>query len=123
MSLTPQGLLEGITQLAYEVGESKADGGESRISGTSLADMQNNAEGIAFAWHTIFADALRSSDGKLAQALENDIRRLEAIVAVADLQSVNIPALRRASEGLAVRLQAAAGPLGLQRPALEAAAR
>src|ERR1700761_8345763 len=39
MPLTPQGLLDGAVRLAYEVGESKADGGESRISGTSLDDM------------------------------------------------------------------------------------
>src|SRR6266581_4513541 len=32
MPLTPQGLLDGTVRLAYEVGESKADGGESRIS-------------------------------------------------------------------------------------------
>jgi len=38
-----------------EVGESKADGGESRISGTSLDDMRNNVAGIDFAYRTIFA--------------------------------------------------------------------
>src|SRR6202045_2898815 len=36
IQLTPQGLLDGTVRLAYEVGESKSDGGESRISGTSL---------------------------------------------------------------------------------------
>jgi len=41
--LTAQGLLNGAAKLAYEVGESKADGGESRFSGTSLDDMRNNA--------------------------------------------------------------------------------
>jgi len=34
--LTSQGLMDGAVRLAYEVGESKSDGGESRISGTSL---------------------------------------------------------------------------------------
>src|SRR5258708_8809653 len=29
--LTPQGLLDGTVRLAYDVGESKADGGQSRI--------------------------------------------------------------------------------------------
>ncbi len=123
MSLTPQGLLDGITQLVYEVGESKADGGESRISGTSLADMQNNVEGIELAYRVIFAESLRAADGKLAQAMEDSIRRLKTIVAVEGLQSVNIPALRRTSEGLAVGLQAAAIPLGLRRPVLEATVR
>ena len=40
--LNSQGLLNGAARLAYEVGESKADGGESRYSGTSLDDMRNN---------------------------------------------------------------------------------
>ena len=31
MKLTAQGLLDGTVRLAYEVGESKADGGESRV--------------------------------------------------------------------------------------------
>jgi iron uptake system component EfeO len=38
--LTGQGMLEGTAKLAYEIGESKADGGESRFSGTSLDDMR-----------------------------------------------------------------------------------
>ena len=44
--LSAQGLLEGAAKLAYEVGESKADGGESRFSGTSLEDMRNNVDGL-----------------------------------------------------------------------------
>ncbi len=58
MPLTPQGLLDGTVRLAYEVGESKSDGGESRISGTSLDDMRNNVAGIDFAYNTIFAPSL-----------------------------------------------------------------
>ena len=58
MPLSPQGLLDGTVRLAYEIGESKADGGESRISGTSLDDMRNNVAGVEFAWRAIFADAL-----------------------------------------------------------------
>ena len=57
--LTPQGLLDGIARLAYEFGESKVDGGKSRVSGTSLNDMRNNVDGIALAWRTIFAPTAR----------------------------------------------------------------
>src|ERR1700748_2844049 len=57
IALTPQGLLDGTARLAYEVGESKADGGESRISGTSLDDMRNNVAGIDFAYRQLFSDA------------------------------------------------------------------
>jgi iron uptake system component EfeO len=123
MPLTQQGLLDGTVRLAYEVGESKADGGESRISGTSLDDMRNNVAGIDFAYHTIFAAALKAADDKLAGAVDEKIEQLKTIVAAPDLQHVDIPALRRASEELVVALQSASTKLGLQRPTLEAASR
>src|SRR6202051_4148775 len=96
LPLAPQGLLDGTVRLAYEVGESKADGGESRISGTSLDDMRNNVAGIDFAYHTIFESALKASDGKLAGVVEERIEQLKKIVAAPDLRRVDIPALRRA---------------------------
>jgi iron uptake system component EfeO len=120
MTLTPQGLLDGTVRLAYEVGESKADGGESRISGTSLDDMRNNVAGIGFAYRTIFAPALGAADARQAEAVDARIRQLEVIVAAADLPHVDIPALRRASEELVVTLQSASAKLGLQRATLEA---
>jgi iron uptake system component EfeO len=123
MPLTQQGLLDGTVRLAYEVGESKADGGESRISGTSLDDMRNNVNGIEFAYHTIFAAALRTADAKLADAVDARIGQLKRIVAAPDLQHVDIPALRRSSEELVVTLQDASSKLGLRRPTLEPASR
>src|ERR1700761_8794334 len=60
IALTPQGLFDGLTRLAYEVGESKLDGGESYLSGTSIDDMRHNVEGIALAYNTIFASAIES---------------------------------------------------------------
>src|ERR1700759_5360497 len=89
MKLTPQGLLDGTARLAYEIGESKADGGESRISGTSLDDMHNNVAGIDFAYHTIFSNALNTVDGKLDQTVSPHIEELEAIVAAPDLPRVD----------------------------------
>src|SRR5437868_4942994 len=100
IKLTPQGLLDGTVRLAYEVGESKADGGESRISGTSLDDMRNNIAGIDFAYHTIFSAALNTVDGKLDEMVTNRIEQLEAIVATPDLPHVNIADLRQTSEEL-----------------------
>jgi iron uptake system component EfeO len=123
MPLTAQGLLDGTVRLAYEVGESKADGGESRISGTSLDDMRNNVAGIDFAYRTIFADALRAADAKLADMVTVRIEQLKTVVAVSDLPHVDIRMLRRASEELVVALQAASAKLGLQRPTLEAQSR
>jgi iron uptake system EfeUOB component EfeO/EfeM len=123
MKLTPQGLLDGTARLAYEVGESKADGGESRISGTSLDDMRNNVAGIDFAYRTIFADTLKSVDAKLADTVAERIAELKTIVEARDLPHVDVNALRRASEELVIAIQTASAKLGLSRPTLEAQSR
>jgi iron uptake system component EfeO len=123
MPLAPQGLLDGTVRLAYEIGESKADGGESRISGTSLEDMRNNVAGVDFAYRTIFADALKTADAGLADTVAKRIEQLKTVVAARDLPHVDVRALRRTSEELVVSLQAAAVKLGLRRPTLEAQSR
>jgi len=60
--LTSQGLLNGTAKLAYEVGESKADGGESRFSGTSLDDMRNNIDGIESVFRIVLAPEIEARD-------------------------------------------------------------
>jgi iron uptake system component EfeO len=117
--LTPQRLLNGTARLAYEIGESKADGGESRFSGTSLNDMRNNADGIALAYDVIFASALTASDPTLAQAAKAKIVELQALVAVDDLRKLDPDKLRTASEELIVALQSSAPKIGLRAPTLE----
>jgi Di-haem cytochrome c peroxidase/Imelysin len=66
IGLTAQGLLNGVARLAYEVGESKVDGGESRVSGTSLDDMRNNVDGIDLAYRILFAPTIEADDAQLA---------------------------------------------------------
>jgi iron uptake system EfeUOB component EfeO/EfeM len=123
MALPPQGLLDGTVRLAYEIGESKADGGESRISGTSLEDMRNNLAGVEFAYRTVFEGALKAADAGLAESVTRRIDQLKTIVAARDLPHVDVRALRRSSEELVVALQAASVKLGLRRPTLEAQSR
>jgi iron uptake system component EfeO len=117
--LTPQGLLNGTARLAYEIGESKADGGESRLSGTSLNDMRNNADGIALAYDVIFAPTLTASDQNLAQAAKAKIAELQGLVAVDDLRKLDPDKLRATSEELIVALQSSAPKIGLRAPTLE----
>jgi iron uptake system EfeUOB component EfeO/EfeM len=119
MQLTPQGLLNGVTRLAYEIGDSKVDGGESRLSGTSLDDMRNNADGIDLAYRTLFASPLEASDPKLAGQIRGDINQLKALLKVQDLRGIDPDKLQKASEALVVALQAAGPKLGLATPTLE----
>jgi iron uptake system component EfeO len=122
IALTPQGLFDGVVRLAYEVGESKADGGESRVSGTSLDDMRNNVDGIDAAWRLLFAAAVEARDRNLGADIGRRIDALKATVAERDLRRIDPDGLRAATEELVLKLQSAAPLLELQRPALEASA-
>jgi iron uptake system component EfeO len=121
--LTPQGLLDGIARLAYEVGESKVDGGESRVSGTSLNDMRNNVDGIELAWRTIFAPTAESRDPQVDVEMQRNIEELKAMVDVGELRRVDPDRLRISTEELVLKLQSAAPVLDLKKPTLEADAR
>jgi iron uptake system component EfeO len=118
--LTPQGLLDGVVRLAYEVGESKVDGGESRVSGTSLDDMRNNVDGIELAWRTIFSPAVEARDRQLDADLRRSIDALKAMIAGRDLRRIDPDELRTATEELVLKLQNAAPLLDLKKPKLEA---
>jgi iron uptake system component EfeO len=121
--LAPQGLLDGIVRLAFELGESKVDGGESRVSGTSLDDMRNNVGGIELAWRTIFAPTAASRDRQVDAGIRRSVEELKAMVAVGELRNVDPDRLRTATEELVLKLQNAAPLLDLKKPTLEADAR
>jgi iron uptake system component EfeO len=122
LALTPQGLLNGVARLAYEVGESKVDGGESRVSGTSLDDMRNNVDGIDLAYRILFAPTIEAGDRQLAGAARHHIDELKSMLATPDLRAIDPERLRAASEELVLTLQNAAPKLELERPTLEASA-
>jgi iron uptake system EfeUOB component EfeO/EfeM len=119
MELSPQGLLNGIVRLVYEIGESKVDGGESRISGTSLADMRANVDGVDVAWRTIFASVLAAHDAARDADIQRRIGVLRTIVAAPELRRIDPDHLRTASEELVIALQKAAPGLALKTPSLE----
>jgi iron uptake system component EfeO len=123
MPLTPQGLLDGVARLSFEIGDSKVDGGESRLSGTSLDDMRNNADGIALAYGTLFAAPLEAADAQLAAQIRGGIDKLKAMLEVQDLRRIDPEELQRTSEALVVAWQAAGPKLGLATPTLEATAK
>ena len=115
---TPQGLLNGATKLAFEVGENKSKGGESPYAGTSLIDMHENVEGIEAVYKLAFHEALKARDAKLAARIVDKIEDIEKLVEVKDLKAVDQPALKKAGEELAVLLQTSAGKLKLKKPAV-----
>lgn len=112
----PQGLLNGATKLAYEVGENKSKGGESPYAGTSIVDMQENVEGIEAVYKLVFEEPLKAQDAKLADAIDDKIEDVEGLVKGNDLKKVDQAALKRNGEELAVLLQNAAEKLKLKKP-------
>jgi len=119
IKLTPQALLNGIARLAYEVGESKVDGGESRVSGTSVDDMRHNMDGIELAYRTIFAPAIEANDPALAAAVQHKIDELKAMLDPPALKRLDPDKLREVSEEIVLGLQNAAPRIALQKPSLE----
>jgi len=116
--LTGQGMLEGTAKLAYEIGESKAEGGESRFSGTSLEDMRNNADGIEAAYRIVFAQGLGTRNPALATELSGKIKHLKTQLQAASLAGIDADQIRTTSEDLVLSLQRAAPVLGLDKPSL-----
>ena len=114
----PQGLINGATKLAYEVGENKSKGGESPYAGTSIVDMQENVEGIEAVYKLVFEEQLKAKDAKLADAIDDKIEDVEGLVKGDDLKKVDQAALKRNGEELAVMLQNAAVKLKLKKPAV-----
>jgi iron uptake system component EfeO len=116
--LTAQGLLNGMARLAYEIGESKADGGESPFSGNSFAEIGDNLAGIGATYRIVFAAALKEADPASDAAVERALGALAARVKASDGKSIDRPRLRRLSEELVLALTAAAPALGLEKPVL-----
>jgi iron uptake system EfeUOB component EfeO/EfeM len=112
-------LFDGLTRLAYEVGESKLDGGESYLSGTSIDDMRHNVDGIELAYGMIFAPVIESRNrDRHAEALHL-IAELKTMLAKRDLRQVDQEKLRAFSEELVLTLQTTAPAIALARPTLE----
>jgi iron uptake system component EfeO len=117
--LISQGLFDGLTRLAYEVGESKLDGGESYLSGTSINDMRNNVDGIELAYNMIFAPVIESRDRGHDTEVLHLIAELKTMLAERDLRQIDQEKLRALSEELVFALQITAPAIALARPTLE----
>ena len=117
--LRPQALLNGVSKLAYEIGESKSKGGESPYAATSHIDMQENVEGLEACWKLVFEPALKRRDGKLANLIHDRIEALEKLVAVDDIRKLDQRAVHVAGEELAALIQQAAPRLRLKTTKLE----
>ena len=116
---TPQKLLDGVSKLAFEVGESKSKGGESPYAKTSHIDMQENVEGIEAAWKLVFEPTLQKRDAELAKIIHDKVEALEKLVAVSDIKDLDQKKVHVGGEELAALMQQAAPKLKLKTTKIE----
>jgi hypothetical protein len=109
-------VIVGIGGLAFEMGESKAKGGRSAISGTSLNDIQHNLEGIELAWNTVFAATMEQKNKGVADRVKKEIAEIRQMVSVGSLEQIDSPALEAKAEMLAGSVSDAAVELGWPAP-------
>jgi iron uptake system EfeUOB component EfeO/EfeM len=117
-TLTAQGLLNGATRLVYEIGEDKAQGGESPYSGNSLAEIRDNLHCVEATYERVFAPAVRKADASVARSFNAHMQQLRSVSSVTTLQQLDQIRLRDLSESLANDLVSMSRAIGLQRPQL-----
>ena len=113
-----QGLANGLAGIAFEIGDAKADGGESPFAGTSLSDMQDNLIGIEALYSLTFAPAVAEADGDLHRRIVTSTVELGEALAAPSIEVLERSLVMALSERLAGDLQDAALALGLERPIL-----
>ena len=117
-TLTAQGLLNGTAKLIYEIGENKAEGGESPFSGNSLSEMRVNVLSVAAAYQRVFAPLTKKRNADLARVFAKDLTVMQALVTVPTLQDLDQVRLRDASESLVNDLAMVGKEAGLEKPRL-----
>lgn len=115
-SLAPQALLNGMATVVAELATAKSNGEESRISNSSIYDLQHNYDGIRTLYSAVFAKPLASVDPSRAQQLGYQIQRLGQVLQHDNVPAIDKAALKTEAEALLRMLADAAPALGLQPP-------
>jgi iron uptake system EfeUOB component EfeO/EfeM len=116
--LDSQALANGMTGIAYEIGEAKAGGGESPFAGTSLLDMRDNLQGIEALYALVFARAVERQDTALHQRVVGRMVELGGALGAPSTELMDQSRVMALSEQLAGDLQDVAQTVGLERPEL-----
>lgn len=114
-----QGLYNGMAGLAYEVGESKSKGTESKASGTSLNDLRNNVHAVVTIYDTVFAEAIKAQKPDVDAAVRKQIALVQKQIDVKDMSQIDQRTLEKTAEMLAVIFVDNAPAFDLKAPTLE----
>jgi iron uptake system component EfeO len=116
--LDSQGLANGMTGIAYEIGEAKAGGGESPFAGASLLDMRDNLQGIDALYALVFAGAVERQNLALHQRVVARMVDLGCVLGAPSIEVMDQSRVMALSEQLAGDLQDVARTVGLAPPEL-----
>ena len=81
-------LLASSSTYTFEMGDIVGDGGESKVSGSSIADLQHGLDGVERVWKFMFADALRAKDHFKAEEIDDQFAALHALLGVNSLDEL-----------------------------------
>jgi iron uptake system EfeUOB component EfeO/EfeM len=109
-------LLMGIGTLAFTIGDSKALQDQSAASGTSLADLQQNVEGMELAWNKVLAPTIWAHDKGSAGRIETQLAAVKELVGAPSFDQIDTKALAKATQQLQDALADAAVSLRWRRP-------
>ena len=109
-------LIAGASTLAYEMGETVNEGGESPASGNSLGDLRHNLEGVERIWRFVFADSVRAKKHYLAEQIDEQILKIRGMLGATSLDQIQPEAFHREAEKLASQLANASVLLGWRAP-------
>ena len=73
-------LIASSSTYAFEMGDIAGDGGESPVSGSSIADFQHGLDGVERVWKFMFADAVRAKDHFKAEEIDDQIAALHGLL-------------------------------------------
>jgi iron uptake system component EfeO len=109
-------LMVGIGFIAFTIGDSKALQDQSAASGTSLADLQHNVEGMELAWNKVLAAPVWAHDKGIAGRVETHLGTVKQLIGAPSFGQIDTKALAKATQQLQEALADAAVDLRWRRP-------
>ncbi|HYV87666.1 MAG TPA: imelysin family protein [Candidatus Polarisedimenticolia bacterium] len=109
-------LLASSSTYTFEMGDIAGDGGESPVSGSSIADLQHGLDGVERVWKFMFADPVRAKDHFKAEEIDDQIAALHGLLGVSALDQIPEGIFTRETTRLAAEI-ADLGPMfGWRKP-------
>ena len=109
-------LIASASTYAFEMGDIEGDGGESKVSGSSVADLQHGLDGVERVWKFMFADGVRAKDHFKAEEIDDQFAALHGLLGVTALDQIPEGIFAREATRLAAEIADVAPMFGWRKP-------